>query len=135
MALAFAEGLSILGKPVRLFNVLALSILAWITNLLPIYIIGLSFGVNLSFIGSMFVLTLGAFAAAIPAAPGFIGVFHYATQQGMIFLGLLGTEEALSYATVLHACYFFPVIVVALILFWKEGYSLSKLKEEAAEIE
>ncbi len=110
-----------------------LSILTWFTNLIPIWFIGLSFDIHISFMGCLFILLLGAVAASIPAAPGFWGAFHYATKRGLIFLGLLGQVEALSYAIVLHASYFFPVIIVGLIMVWLEGYSLGQLRHEAQE--
>lgn len=131
----FSAGLSILGKPVRLFSVMMLSFLVWLVNLIPIWAVGAGFGVKLSFIDSLFLLILDAFAASIPAAPGFWGTFHLITQKGMAFLGVLNSEQALSFAIVLHSFYFFPTTIVGLVLLWREGYSIRGLKRETGRAE
>jgi len=127
----FSQGLLILGKPYRLLVVAIFSFFVWAVNLLPIYFVGLSFGYKFSVMGMVLILFLGAFSAAIPAAPGFWGTFHYITTQGILLLGAMPKEKALSFAIVLHAFYYFPVLIVGLILAWREGYSLSELEKEA----
>jgi len=97
----FSQGLLILGKPYRLLVVAIFSFFVWAVNLLPIYFVGLSFGYKFSVMGMVLILFLGAFSAAIP------------------------------FAIVLHAFYYFPVLIVGLILAWREGYSLSELEKEA----
>ena len=127
----FSQGLIILGNPFRLLVVVGFSFLVWGVNLIPIYYIGVGFGTQISIIGLLLLLFLGAFSAAIPAAPGFWGTFHYITALGINFLGALPQEKALPFAIVLHAFYYFPVLIVGLILAWKEGYSLTELEREA----
>ncbi len=127
----FGQGLGILGRPARLVITMLLSFLVWLVNLTPIWAVGIGFGLKLSLIQTMFLLVLGAFAAAIPAAPGFWGTFHLITQKGMAFLGLLDPAQALSFAIVLHSFYFFPTTIAGLILCWREGYSLSELEHKA----
>jgi len=123
----FSQGLIILGKPSRMIVVMGQSFLVWLVNMLPIWLVGIGFGVKLSFMGTLLLLFLGAFSAAIPAAPGFWGTFHYMTSKGLIFLGVLGPEPALSFAIVLHALYYFPSSIIGLLLLWNEGYSVFEL--------
>ncbi len=130
----FSNGLAILGKPSRLIIVMLLSFLVWLVNLTPIFVVGLAFGVRLKFMDALFLLVLGAFAAAIPAAPGFWGTFHYITSKGILFLGVLPPEQALSFAIVLHAFYFFPTTIAGLILAWREGYSVFELEQKAGRV-
>jgi glycosyltransferase 2 family protein len=131
----FSHGLAILGKPVRLIVVMLLSLVVWVVNLLPVIAVGWGFGINLKPIDAALVLFVGAFSAAIPAAPGFIGTFHYFTSSALAFLGLLTTEKAMAFATVLHAFYYFPIIIIGLLLAWREGVNLKQLQEEAKEVE
>jgi hypothetical protein len=131
---SFVEGLHILGKPARLLYLLLLSLAVWLVNLLPVYFVGLSFHWHISSVGCLLLLCLGAVAASIPAAPGFWGTFHYLTSQGLAFLGFGPQETAMSYAIVLHAGYYFPVILLGAILAWREGYSLTSVKQAEQEI-
>ena len=132
---SFVGGLHILGRPGRLLNLFLFSVVVWVANLLPVYFVGRAFHWDLSFFGSLLLLFLGAVAASIPAAPGFWGTFHYLTAQGLAFLGLGPQETALSYAIVLHAGYYFPVLILGAILAWREGYSLASVKAAEKEIE
>jgi glycosyltransferase 2 family protein len=131
----FSQGLIILGKPSRMIVVMLQSFLVWLVNMVPIWFVGVGFGVRLDFMGTLLILFLGAFSAAIPAAPGFIGTFHYITTKGMVFLGALPQESALSFAIILHAFYYFPTLIIGLILVWAQGTSLFALKSEAQEEE
>ncbi len=137
----FAAGLVIMGRPGALFVVLAAGFFIWTVNMLPIYFTGLAFGLEIGLAGCMFMLVVGAAAASIPAAPGFIGVFHYFNQKGLVFImaAVYGvtviSEDALPFAVVLHACYYFPLIVAGALVAWGEGYSLTRLREEAQEQE
>jgi len=131
----FSQGLIILGKPSRMIVVMLQSFLVWLVNMVPIWFVGIGFGVRLDFIGTLLILFLGAFSAAIPAAPGFIGTFHYITTRGMLFLGVLPQESALSFAIVLHAFYYFPTLIIGLILMWAQGTSLFALEKQAEQEE
>jgi len=131
----FSRGLIILGKPSRMVVVMLQSFLVWLVNLLPIYFVGLGFGAHFSFMGLLLLLFLGAFSAAIPAAPGFWGTFHFITSRGIIFLGALPPEAALSMATVIHAFYYFPTLLIGLLLLWLQGYSIFELEHEAEAAE
>jgi len=131
----FSRGLTILGSPFRMFAALLLSLAVWLVNLFPIWFTGIGFGAKLNFIAALFLLCLGAFAAAIPAAPGFWGTFHYINTVGLKFLGALGPEHALSFSIVLHSLYYFPTLILGLILLWREGLSIFELEGEAKKIE
>jgi uncharacterized protein (TIRG00374 family) len=127
----FIQGLKILGSPSRLFITFLLSVVVWLVNLGTVYFVGKSMGIHIPFQGCLLLLFLGAFSSMIPAAPGYWGTFHVITAAGIKFLGLLPDEGALAYAIVLHAIYFFPVVIVGLFVAWREGYSLAQLRKEA----
>jgi len=126
----FAAGLSIMGRPRALLAVFGLSAAAWIVNLSPVYLSGLAFGVHIDLVTTAFVLVVGAAAASIPAAPGFFGTFHYFNQQALVFALGLDPGTALSIAVVIHATYYFPVTLAGALVAWRQGYSLTKMKEE-----
>lgn len=127
----FSSGLVIMGRPRALFTVLVMSAIVWLVNLVPVWLSGLAFDIHISFIGTMFMLVVGAAAAAIPATPGFFGTFHAFNQQALVFLMGVGNEKALSFAIILHAAYYFPMVVAGAVAAWREGYSLTRLRREA----
>ncbi len=127
----FIQGLKILGSPLSLLIVFLLSLPVWLVNLGPVYFVGMSLGIQIPFTGCLLILLLGAFSSTIPAAPGYWGTFHLITAAGVKFLGLLPDEDALTYAIVLHAIYFFPVVIIGILVAWQEGYSLAQLQKEA----
>jgi len=129
----FAQGLVILGKPSRILVVMMMSLLVWLVNLIPIWAVGIGFGVRFGFMDCLLLVVLGAFSASIPAAPGFWGTFHWITSEGIKFLGVLSLNQALAYAIVLHSFYFFPSTLLGLILLWREGYTLGELENKAEQ--
>ncbi|MFO8058193.1 MAG: lysylphosphatidylglycerol synthase transmembrane domain-containing protein [bacterium] len=137
----FAAGLVIMGRPGALLVVLLAGVFIWSVNMLPIWFTGLAFGLDIGVVGCLFLLVVGAAAASIPAAPGFIGVFHSFNQLGLVYIMIaaygvtVSSEKALAFAVVLHACYYFPLIAAGALAAWREGYSLTKLRQEAKESE
>ena len=129
----FTGGLTIMGRPAALLATLGLSVLVWVVNLIPVWLSALAFGIHLSFTGSMFMLAVGAAAAAIPATPGFFGTFHAFNQQAMVFLRGVDPAVALSFAIVLHGTYYFPMVIAGALVAWKAGYSLTRLRHDARE--
>jgi hypothetical protein len=67
-----------------------------------------------------------ALAVALPQAPGYIGVFHIATQKT---LGIfeVGLSSAQSFAIILWALSIIPVTIVGLLFLWREGMSLGEI--------
>jgi uncharacterized protein (TIRG00374 family) len=117
----FIQGLKILGSPLSLLIVFLLSLPVWLVNLGPVYFVGASLGIRIPLTGCLLLLLLGAFSSTIPAAPGYWGTFHVITAAGIKFLGLLPDEGALTYAIVLHAIYFFPIVIIGMFVAWQEG--------------
>ena len=147
LAFSFIDGLKILSSPLEVFVLLLLSAAVWGTNLFPLYCMGSAFGVKgmqFGFADMLFVLTAGSVAAAIPASPGFVGTFHYATKLaisiiltvkfnngGFHAVGIkpeLFGEWGLSYAIVTHALYILTTTITGAIWVIVSGVSFSKLR-------
>jgi glycosyltransferase 2 family protein len=131
----FASGLPVMGRPRALLALLLMSILIWCVNLVPVWLSGMAFAEigSISLIGCVFLLVVGAAAASIPGPPGFFGVFHAFNQLGLFFImgGHVSKEAALSFAIVVHGCYYFPAIIAGAVAAWAQGFSLSGLRQEA----
>jgi hypothetical protein len=127
----FAAGLTIMGRPRALIAVTAMGVAIWMVNLVPVILTGLAFKIHTGFFGGLFIMVIGAAAASIPAAPGFIGTFHSFTQQAVVFITHTDPAAALSFAIVLHACYYFPMTLAGAVAAYAKGYSLTRLQAEA----
>jgi len=153
LAHSFIDGLAILTSPFEVLVLLFMSVMVYLTNLWPIWCVGLAFGVpgmNFTFTEQLFLLAAGAVAAAIPASPGFVGTFHYATKKAVAIIlvvkfaqggiaatgiepGMFG-EWGLSYAVLVHALYIITTTTTGAIILAYSGVSFSRLHGEAAEL-
>ncbi len=132
---SFIAGLQILDNKKQLLWIGILSLIIWLFNAASVYVLCYSFDIGLSFAGACFVIVCLALAVALPQAPGFIGVFHIATQKSLAIFGV-GLSSAQSYAITLWALSVIPVTLVGLLFLWREGMSLgeiSKYEEKVSE--
>jgi uncharacterized membrane protein YbhN (UPF0104 family) len=71
----------------------------------------------------------------LPAAPGFVGTYHYACVFGLTFFGI-PKPEALSYAITLHFLQLIPIVILGLSFLPYQKISLPRfIKNEEEEIE
>jgi len=123
---SFISGLQVFDHKTKLLWVGMLSIVIWLLNAASIYVLCYSFDTGLSYAGSCFVTVCLALAVALPQAPGFIGVFHIATQKSLDVFGI-GLSSAQSFAILLWAVSFIPVTVAGLLFLWREGISFGEI--------
>jgi uncharacterized membrane protein YbhN (UPF0104 family) len=71
-------------------------------------------GFALPFEAALLVTVFTVFAAAIPAAPGFIGTFQYAVVLALSFFSV-PKAEALGFSIIAHLVQLAPVILAGLI--------------------
>ncbi len=80
---------------------------------------------------SLVLLVVTTIAVVIPSSPGYVGTFHYLCQISLALFGV-PAGQGLSFAVVVHAINFLPVLVVGLVLSYSEGVTLSKISEKKA---
>ena len=118
----FYSGMQAVMSVKRLLSILALTLVIWAANLSAFLVLFRSMGLNLGLLAGATVLVLTCLGIALPAAPGFIGNYHYAC---IVALGLFGVakDTALAYAILMH--FLNMVVLVAMGLFF---INVSKLK-------
>ena len=79
---------------------------------------------------AIFSLIIVALGVMIPAAPGFIGTYHYACVLGLTSFGI-AKSEALSYAVVLWFLQMIPPVLIGLIFLPFLKLSLGGLMKRA----
>ena len=123
---SFISGLQVFDNRKQLIWIGVLSLMIWFFNAASIYVMSYSFEMSLSFAGACFVIVCVALAVALPQAPGFIGVFHIATQKSLDVFGI-DLSSAQSFAILLWAISIVPVTVAGLLFLWREGISFGEI--------
>jgi len=128
---AFMGGIRLSLHPAALAAVVLSSMAIWATAIWPIDLVLRAFDIHLPLSASLFIMIFLVFAVMVPAAPGYIGTYHYACTKGLQAFNV-GNEQALSVALVIHAIGFFPVIVLGLWYLRRANLTLKSIQEETA---
>lgn len=128
---SFIEGLRLTSKPTELFALVFSSLLIWATAVWPVDMLLRAFGISLPITASMFIMVFLVFAVMVPAAPGYVGTYHFACVTALQAFNVQ-SEKALSVALVIHGVSFFPVIVVGLYYLWHDKISLRTVGEKSS---
>ncbi len=110
----FIQGFSALQSPALMLWVLVLSVLVWVMFVLFYWIFLRACGFALPVTAALMLTILTVFAAALPAAPGYLGTFQYATVLALSFFSV-PKEEALGFSIVAHLGQLLPVIIAGFI--------------------
>src|SRR3954468_8577797 len=128
----FAQGLAVMRQPGRLLVSLMLSFPLWLSIAAGIWITSRAFHMTFGYLGSFLVMTLLVVGVAV-STPGQVGGFH--TMYRIAVITFFGVPEttAVGAAIVLHAVSFVPVTILGLVFMAREGLSLGRMREMAAE--
>lgn len=105
---AFSDGLGALRSPTRFLRVLAWTVVHWLVNALAFWLGFLAVGIDVPFTAAFTVQALIAFGVAVPAAPGFFGVFEALAIVGLALYGV-DRASATTFAIGFHILTFIPV--------------------------
>jgi glycosyltransferase 2 family protein len=127
---SFIDGLQILPNIGKTLYVFFLSLLLWTLVSLSAYVLFLGFGFKLSVFNGFAITVIIALGVILPAAPGFIGTFHYACKIGLVAFGV-SDADALSYAILLHFFQMMPVVLLGLAMLPFQKVSLPGIIQHA----
>ncbi|MBI4299082.1 MAG: flippase-like domain-containing protein [Chloroflexi bacterium] len=127
---SFAAAVALIERhPWRLTSSLALTILIWIVSGISTWIVARDTGVNVNLVTATAIL-IGVllFATAVPAMPAAIGTFEFVIVYVLGFFGIK-EETSFGFAVIIHALFFVPPTVIALVFLPSEGIgSLRKVR-------
>jgi len=125
----FIDGLQIVTN-IKLFSyLLFLSVVIWLVDVLAIYVLLLAFGYTLPVIASFVVMVILIVGIAIPAAPGFVGNWHYACVFALGLFGL-AKADALSFAVVHNFLSMAVVLVLGVGFLPFNRFSIADMKKQ-----
>lgn len=110
----FLRGFSALRSLSLVVWVFVLSVLIWASLATFYWILLRACGFSLPVTAALMVTVLTVFAAALPAAPGYLGTFQYATVLALSFFSI-PKEEALGFSIVAHVGQLLPVIIAGFV--------------------
>jgi glycosyltransferase 2 family protein len=123
----FMHGLSVLRQPVRFAAVFGWSLAHWLLNGLGIWLTFKAVGIEVPFSASLFLQAFIAVGTAVPALPGFFGVFEYMSVQGLAAYGV-SQQQAATWAIGYHLLSFIPITLIGAYYFTRLGVKLRDLQ-------
>ena len=131
LADGLVAGLAVLKSPGRFAAVIGWSLALWLVNAAAFALCFRAFHFPVPAEGALLLQGLIGFGVAIPAAPGFWGVFEYATRLTLQFYGI-GATLALAYAFAFHLAGFIPITLLGLDALSRAHLHLGDLRGAAA---
>ncbi|HTM23798.1 MAG TPA: lysylphosphatidylglycerol synthase transmembrane domain-containing protein [Vicinamibacterales bacterium] len=128
----FAQGLAVMRQPRRLLVSLILSFPLWLSIAAGIWVTSRAFHMTFGYLGSFLVMTLLVVGVAMPT-PGQIGGFHEMYKLAVMTFFGVPESAAVGGAVVLHAVSFLPVTLLGLVFMTREGLTLGRMRQMAAE--
>jgi glycosyltransferase 2 family protein len=130
----FVRGLATLNSLSSVLWAFALSMLIWLSLATFYWILLRACGFVLPVAATLMVTVLTVFAAALPAAPGYLGTFQYAMVLALSFFAI-PKEAALSFSIVAHVGQLFPIIIAGLVELVRTRLPLWPVRNAQAEHE
>ncbi|MGH9261848.1 MAG: lysylphosphatidylglycerol synthase transmembrane domain-containing protein, partial [Acidimicrobiales bacterium] len=124
-------GLEVLKAPRRLVEVASWSLGLWLVNAASFWICFRAFDLPVPASGALVLQGLIAIGIAIPAAPGFFGVFEAVTREALALYGV-GAEQAVGYAVAYHLSTFVPITLLGLYSLARGHVRLGELRASDA---
>jgi uncharacterized protein (TIRG00374 family) len=131
-AAAFLDGVAALRSPTRLAMLVLQTVLLFLAMGLMMLALSYAFQLEdrIGFGAGFGVLAISMFGIALPAPPGFAGVFEAAVRGGLAVFGVRGEAlagRALAYALVMHWWPFLLLAGWAAFFLWRDRIGLGRL--------
>ncbi|MCG6536629.1 MAG: flippase-like domain-containing protein, partial [Syntrophales bacterium LBB04] len=123
----------IIGNGKQLVQVLMLSLLIWLIDVLAIYMLFMAFNFTLPTVAAFVLMLILIIGIAIPTAPGFIGTWHFSCVLGLGLFGIAKTN-ALAFAIVYHFWAIGLTVVLGLCFLPFLNFSFADLWKETKGI-
>jgi len=121
----FVHGLDGVRTPAHAVPLIAWTILIWVATAFAAWTVLMALDLHLPLGAPWAVLAFVGLGVSIPAAPGYVGVFHLAA---VLALELFGAPQsaAVGYALLFHASQILPVTLIGWLYLLRENMSLGE---------
>jgi uncharacterized membrane protein YbhN (UPF0104 family) len=114
---------TVLREPALLAQITALSVALWLVNALGLGVAFRAVGIDVAFVGAMFMQSFIYRVVAVPSAPVFFGLYQWAATVGLEGVWGVDPTPAAAFAIGFHIAAFLPVTVIGLWSAWRLGLS------------
>jgi glycosyltransferase 2 family protein len=114
---------------------LVVTVIAWTIEAAMFYTIALAFPLQVGPLAALFGMGVANLGTMIPAAPGYVGTFDVPLAAVLELAFNVPRASAIGYTLVVHAALVVPVVLIGLLLIWREGLSLRSVAPPNAERE
>lgn len=121
----FFTGLAVIRSPKRILLMLFLTYGVWLVEMLSYWFVFLSFFDNAGYHWAMLAIATVSFMTLLPAAPGYIGLFEFATIIALMQFGM-SKSEAFAASVAMHVLQTGYVFTLGFLLLMKERLGLSE---------
>lgn len=133
----FAKGFHALAQPWPLVQIIFHSLFLWVLVGASNWVLAFGFGLEVSFVQAMALVTLIGIFILIPAAPGYWGLYEAGGLFSLIIMGIIepdteGLSIGLAYILLTHIVQYVPIVIIGLTCAWREQGGImnaSRLKE------
>ncbi|MDR1102098.1 MAG: flippase-like domain-containing protein [Clostridiales bacterium] len=123
-ARSLADGFRAIKSAGQMLKVVGISMIIWTVEATTIFFVAMSFGLNYSILGSVFVMLLINLIIIIPAAPGNFGTLETAAKAGFMAFAV-PDGQATAVTLLLHGVQFLPITAVGLVFLIGSGVKLN----------
>lgn len=120
---SFLEGFGIFQKSEHFWTIAWQSLAIWLFYAATIFFTLEAFNLNDKFalpLGASFIiLVMISLGIMVPAAPGYVGTFHWICQQALVLFNV-SESESLSFAVIMHISNFIPVTLVGFYYYYRQ---------------
>ncbi|MGH7491405.1 MAG: lysylphosphatidylglycerol synthase transmembrane domain-containing protein [bacterium] len=120
---SFLEGFGIFQKSEHFWTIAWQSLVIWLFYAATIFFTLEAFSLNDKFslpLGASFIiLVMISIGIMVPAAPGYVGTFHWICQQALVLFNV-SESESLSFAVIMHISNFIPVTLAGFYYYYKQ---------------
>ncbi len=125
----FSEGLSVLKSPRHFAAVMAWTTAHWLLNALGWWIAFVAVGIDAPFSAALLLQAMVALGVAVPAAPGYFGVFEKVAVVGLAIY-TVSPSLATSWALGFHILSFLPITIFGAVYAARLNLNLKELQSQ-----
>jgi glycosyltransferase 2 family protein len=125
---SFTKGINLLRSSQHMVTSIVLSLLAWTTHVLVIWLLYESFGLELPLAAAAAVMIINTIVLMIPITPGNAGTFEIAVSTSLTAFSV-GRADAVLFALALHLIDLLPVVVLGMFFFRSDKNAITAVRK------
>ena len=127
------EGLAPLSNPRIALRLGAWSLATWSVNSLTVYLMLLTFNIELALLAAVVLVVASNLSMVVPAAPGYVGTFEGAVIAVLLIFGV-ARPDAQTFALMYHFLGLAPVATMGVIAAIQQGLGMSAFRGSPEEV-